>query len=101
MDKASRDIGRAPSLVVAEGDLARSDSHAFRLSTGNGRLVVSVDGNVVYEASIDEVMEVSAMSDRIQPNGDVLPVWKLFRNTAFDGYRYRRTGKKTEAEQDL
>jgi hypothetical protein len=35
-------------------------------------------------------MEVSEMSDRIQPNGDVLPVWKLFRNTAFDGYRYRR-----------
>jgi hypothetical protein len=91
VDKASRDIGRAPSLVVAEGDLARSDSHAFRLSTGNGRLVVSVDGNVVYEASIDEVMEVSEMSDRIQPNGDALPVWKLFRNTAFDGYRYRRS----------
>ena len=97
VDKASRDIGRAPSLVVAEGDLARSDSHAFRLSTGNGRLVVSVDGNVVYEASIDEVMEVSAMSDRIQPNGDVLPVWKLFRNTAFDGYRYRRVPAKEES----
>ena len=37
---------------------------------------------------------MSQMRDRIQPNGDVLPVWKLFKNTSFSNYRYRRVPKE-------
>ena len=93
VEKEFLEIGRAPTLVVAEGALVRNDSHSFRLCTADGRLEIAIDGNVVYKAPLDEVMRVSQMSDRIQPNGDVLPVWKLFSATSFDGYRYRRASK--------
>lgn len=86
-------IGRDPSLVVAQGDLKRSDSHAFRLSTRDGKLQISIDGKIVYSSSLDDMMDLSEMKDRIQPNGDVLPLWKVFTGSSFSGYRYRHQGE--------
>ena len=95
-NKAASKIGRCPSIAVSEGDLKRSDSHAFKVKTAGGRLEISIDGNTVYGAELDEMMEVEAMRNRIQPNGDILPVWKLFKNTSFSGYRYRRVPEAKE-----
>jgi hypothetical protein len=38
-------------------------------------------------------LDFSEMRDRIQPNGDVLPVWKVFTGSSFSDYRYRRLVK--------
>ena len=96
--KAGGKIGRSPMQVVAEGDLKRGDLHAFKVKTAGGRLEITIDGNTVYGAELDEMMEVEEMRDRIQPNGDILPVWKLFKNTAFSGYRYRRIPETAKEE---
>ena len=93
-DKASLAIGSFPQFEVAKGDLEKRDSHDFRLATTDGRLAVSIDGCEVYSSSVGEMMRISGMRDRIQPDGSVLPVWKLFKNTAFSGYRYRRIPAK-------
>ena len=89
-DKASQEIGSFPALAVANGDLEKRDSHDFRLSTAGGRLSVAIDGKEVYSYPLEKMMRLSAMRDRVQPDGSVLPVWKVFRNTSFSGYRYRR-----------
>ena len=81
-------------LNVSTGNLQVKDSHAFSLKTTDGKLSISVDGNEVYSAPLDESTDMSRMRDRIQPNGDVLPVWKLFKNTSFSNYRYRRVPKE-------
>ena len=86
---ASMEIGRSPDLEVAKGDLESRDSHDFKLSATGGRLKISIDGKPVWECAIDEMLGNSKMRDRIQPDGSVLPVWKVFRNTAFSGYRCR------------
>ena len=93
-DKASLEIGSFPMLNVSTGNLQVKDSHAFSLKTTDGKLSISVDGNEVYSAPLDESTDMSRMRDRIQPNGDVLPVWKLFKNTSFSNYRYRRVPKE-------
>ena len=93
-DKASQEIGSFPALAVAKGDLEKRDSHDFRLSTAEGRLAVSIDGQEVYSYPLDKMMRLSGMRDRVQPDGSVLPVWKLFKNTSFSGYRYRRIPEK-------
>lgn len=92
VDKASSEIGSDPWLEVAKGVLETKDSHTFTLKTVDGRLSISIDGKEVYGIPLDDTSEVSQMRDRIQPDGSVLPVWKVFRNTAFSGYRYRRVG---------
>ena len=79
---------------MAKGDLEKRDSHDFRLSTAEGRLAVSIDGQEVYSYPLDKMMRLSGMRDRVQPDGSVLPVWKLFKNTSFSGYRYRRVSEK-------
>lgn len=85
--KAFAEIGRYPDLEVAKGDLETRDSHDFKLSATGGKLKISIDGKPVWECTIDEMLGNSKMRDRIQPDGSVLPVWKIFRNTAFSGYR--------------
>ena len=95
-DKASLEIGSFPKFEVAKGDLEKLDSHRFRLTTTDGRLAVYIDGREVFSTSIDEMMLLSGMRDRIQPDGSVLPVWKIFKNTAFSGYRYRRVPETKE-----
>ena len=96
-DKASLEIGSFPKFEVAKGDLEKLDSHRFRLTTTDGRLAVYIDGREAFSTSIDEMMLLSGMRDRIQPDGSVLPVWKIFKNTAFSGYRYRRVPAKEES----
>ena len=93
-DKRPFKIGSFPPLNVATGDLEKRDSHFFSLKTVDGRLSVSIDGREVYSVPLDEIVDVSRMRDRIQPNGDALPVWKLFKNTSFSSYRYRRVAEK-------
>ena len=53
-------------------------------------LVIAIDGKEVYRYPLDDMMQLEAFRDRIQPNGDVLPVWKIFKGASFSGYRYRR-----------
>ena len=52
-----------------------------------------IDGKVVYSSVLEEALDFSEMRDRIQPNGDVLPVWKVFTGSLFSDYRYRRLVK--------
>ena len=93
VDEKSMKLGRAPYLVVVKGDLAKSDSHSFKLSTTEGKLEIFIDGKLVYSSMLDDIINVSYMRDRIQPNGDVLPVWKVFTGSSFSDYRYRRLVK--------
>ena len=93
VDEKAMKLGRAPYLVVVKGDLAKSDSHSFKLSTTEGKLEIFIDGKVVYSSVLEEALDFSEMRDRIQPNGDVLPVWKVFTGSSFSDYRYRRLVK--------
>ena len=86
-------LGRAPYLMVAQGDLEKSDSHSFKLSTTEDKIEIFIDGKIVYSSMLDDIINVSYMRDRIQPNGDVLPVWKVFTGSSFSDYRYRRLVK--------
>ena len=86
-------LGRAPYLMVAQGDLEKSDSHSFELSTTEDKIEIFIDGKIVYSSMLDDIINVSYMRDRIQPNGDVLPVWKVFTGSSFSDYRYRRLVK--------
>ena len=93
VDEKAMKLGRTPYLVVVKGDLAKSDSHSFKLSTTEGKLEIFIDGKVVYSSVLEEALDFSEMRDRIQPNGDVLPVWKVFEGSSFSDYRYRRLVK--------
>ncbi len=93
--------GRNINRQILVHDLNKAPSHRFSLKTGPDEVVITVDGEELLNSPCRDFFAPGEFGDCIQPNGDVLPVWKLFRNTAFDGYRYRRTGKKTEAEQNL
>jgi hypothetical protein len=86
-------LGRAPYLMVAQGDLEKSDSHSFKLLTTEDKIEIFIDGKLVYSSMLDDIINVSYMRDRIQPNGDVLPVWKVFTGSSFSDYRYRRLVK--------
>ena len=93
VDEKAMKLGRTPYLVVVKGDLSKSDSHSFKLSTTEGKLEIFIDGKVVYSSVLEETLDFSEMRDRIQPNGDVLPVWKVFTGSSFSDYRYRRLVK--------
>ena len=79
--------------MVAQGDLEKSDSHSFKLLTTEDKIEIFIDGKLVYSSMLDDIINVSYMRDRIQPNGDVLPVWKVFTGSSFSDYRYRRLVK--------
>jgi hypothetical protein len=97
VDEKAMKLGRTPYLVVVKGDLEKSDSHSFKLSTAEGKLEIFIDGKVVYSSVLEEALDFSEMRDRIQPNGDVLPVWKVFEGSSFSDYRYRRIEKLESA----
>ena len=82
--------GCSPQLEVAKGDLKRKDDHSFSVKTAGGDLVVVVDGDEVYRSPLDDMRAIDVMRYRIQPDGNVFPVWKIHRGTSFSGYRYRR-----------
>ena len=82
--------GWSPKFVVSKGDLEKKDSHSFRLAAGKDRMTITVDGNEVFSASMDEIMGIDLYQERVRPDGTIYPVWKVFKNTAFSGYRYRR-----------
>lgn len=96
-DKLS-EVGRAPEFEVYAGDLESKDDHSFSLSTRDGSLLVVVDGKEVYRAAIDDMMELEQYSDRIQRDGMVYPVWKVFKGATFSGYRYRKVGGADKGE---
>ena len=89
----ARTRGWFSPFEVATGDLERKDSHAFAVRMADEMLVIAIDGKEVYRYPLDDMLQLEAFRDRIQPNGDVLPVWKIFKGTSFSGYRYRRTNK--------
>ena len=90
------DDGWSPQFVVRKGDLARTPSHAFRLVAASDRLTIAIDGNEVFSAKMADLMDIDRYQERIRPDGSVYPVWKVFKNTAFSGYRYRRIPKEGE-----
>jgi hypothetical protein len=46
------------------------------------------DGAAAYAANT--TAKPAEFRDNVQPDYSVLPVWKVFKNTSFSGYRYRR-----------
>ena len=90
--KYGREQGMYPKWEVYHGSLERCDDHSFRLRWDEQRLSVSVDGREVWFVPTQDAMAVSNFRNNIQPDYSVLPVWKVFANTSFSGYRYRRVG---------
>ena len=86
----ARARGCFPQFEVARGDLERKDSHKFVVKTSDGMLAITIDGKEVYRYPLADMRPLEVFRRRIQPNGDVLPVWKIFEGTSFSGYRYRR-----------
>ena len=84
------DIGWAIESEVCKGELERKDSHSFKMKVGKENLVIFIDGKEVYSCPTEELINNEEMANRIQPDGSVLPVWKVFENTSFSDYRYRR-----------
>ena len=84
--------GMNPLWEVYRGALERCDDHSFSLRWDEQRLSVCVDGKEVWSVPTQEVMSVYKFRDNIQSDYSVLPVWKVFGNTSFSGYRYRRLG---------
>lgn len=74
---------------VYHGVLEKRDTHDFRLRWTKEKLSVFVDGKEVWSVPTKTAMAVYHFRDRIQSDFSVLPVWKVFRNTSFSGYRYR------------
>lgn len=87
--------GMYPKWEVYHGNLERCDDHSFRLRWDDQQLSVGVDGKEVWSVSTQEAMAVRNFRDNIQPDYSVLPVWKVFDNTSFSGYRYRLLGSGT------
>lgn len=82
--------GRTPCWRVCVKDLEQKPSHVFRAAFGDVDFNVEVDGAEIYSIPTRELMSSGLIADRVQPNGDVFPVWKIYDNTAYSGYRYRR-----------
>ena len=95
VQKAS-DEGWSPEFVVKSGDLERKDSHSFRLVADKDRMTISIDGSEAYSVEMDYLMRMDLYQERVRPDGTIYPVWKIFKNTAFSGYRYRRIPKTGE-----
>lgn len=90
--KYGQEQGMYPEWEVYQGALERCDDHSFSLRWDEQRISVSVDGREVWSVSTQEAMSVYKFRDNIQSDYSVLPVWKVFGNTSFSGYRYRRLG---------
>ena len=87
--KYGQEQGLYPKWDVYESALERSDSHSFRLRWDEARLTISVDDREVWSIPTSTALSVYDFNSLIQSDGSVLPVWKVFKNTAFSGYRYR------------
>lgn len=85
-----RHLGFDQTQTVARGDLEKAPTHSFRLRAGGDMFEFEVDGKLVYTQKTSEMMKLVQYCERIRTDGTVYPVWKLFTNTAFSGYRYRR-----------
>ena len=85
------------SRQILVRDLAKQPSHSFNLKTGPENVVITVDGNEILSSPCKEFFASYEFGECIMSNGDVLPVWKLFKNTAFSGYHYRRVPAKEES----
>lgn len=92
--KYGSDQGMYPKWAVYNGTLEKCDDHGFSLRWDEQRLTVSIDGNEVWSMPTSEAMSVYNFKSNIQSDGSVLPVWKVFKNTSFSGYRYRRIVEK-------
>ena len=88
--KYGQEQGMYPKWEVYHGSLERCDDHSFSLRWDEQRLSVSVDGREVWSVPTKTIKNVQRFCDNIQPDYSVLPVWKVFKNTSFSGYRYRR-----------
>ena len=91
--KYGQEQGMYPEWEVYQGALERCDDHSFSLRWDEQGISVSVDGREIWSVSTQEAMSVYKFRDNIQSDYSVLPVWKVFGNTSFSGYRYRRLGK--------
>ena len=87
--KYGREQGMFPEWEVFKGDLEKRGDHSFSFRWDKRALTVNVDGKMVWSVPAVEAMGVGKFRENIQPDGSVLPVWKVFKNTSFSGYRYR------------
>ena len=92
------ELGRAPEYTVWSGGLEHRDDHSFRIRTTGGLLRIDIDGKEVYSVPLEEIRGLEDYGRRIQPDGKVQPIWKLFSNTSFSGYRYRMIKDDPAAE---
>ena len=88
--KYGMEQGMFPKWAVYQGDLETRDTHDFRLRWNSERISVFVDGKEVWSIPTETALSESFFRDRVQSDYSVLPVWKLFKNTSFSGYRYRQ-----------
>ncbi|MBQ6137012.1 MAG: hypothetical protein IJI73_06555, partial [Kiritimatiellae bacterium] len=88
--RKANDEGWSPKFVVKKGDLERKGSHSFRLVADKDRMTISIDGGEAYSVKMDDLMGIDLYQERVRPDGTIYPIWKVFKNTAFSGYRYRR-----------
>ena len=88
--KVGQEQGMYPKWEVYQGELERREDHRFNMRWDEQRLVVKVDGREVWSVPTQTIMKVREFRDNVQPDYSVLPVWKVFKNTSFSGYRYRR-----------
>ena len=87
---AQKRHGEDPLRAVCSGELATADSHTFRAVFGERDFTVEIDGKAVYALPMKDLLDVDYQRDRLQyPSGEVMPVWKVYRGSAFSGYRYR------------
>ena len=89
-EKKSNDEGWTRLFLVKKGDLQKQPTHAFSLKADEKMLAITIDGETVFSVPMDEMMEIGRYCERIKPDGCVYPVWKVFKNTAFSNYRYRK-----------
>ena len=92
--------------LVAQGEIERANEflgHPYTLSdqVSHGKKLGTTLGFPTVNLKLKEHVMAPAKgvyaTKVILENGDVLPVWKLFKNTAFSGYHYRRVPAKEES----
>ena len=93
--------GMSNTYRAYKGDIDSRDEHTFRASFGerDGMFTVDVDGRRIYELPMEEMLSIGYQNDRVQPNGEVFPLWKVYKSTAFTKYGYRPIKADSASEE--
>lgn len=93
--------GMSNTYRAYKGDIDSRDGHTFRASFGerDGMFTVDVDGRRIYELPMEEMLSIGYQNDHDQPNGEVFPLWKVYKSTAFTKYGYRPIKADSASEE--